>query len=89
MMRLLVALALTVLPILLGVVVFLLCRYHETSGEKATEPLTLQCGRCGKTVYTSRTGQQIRAFTATVYCVSCASRKELKKIYRKHNEEQL
>ena len=78
--RLIIALALTIIPILLGAVTYVIVKYHDTGSERASDPLTLQCGRCGKTVYISRTGTKNKPFTAEVRCVSCASRRELKKI---------
>lgn len=78
--RLIIAMALTIIPILLGVVTYVIVKYHDTGSDRASDPLKLQCGRCGKVVYTSRTGNTIRPFTASVQCVTCATRKELKKI---------
>lgn len=77
MPQIITAALLVVFCAILGIISFIGTRYLFRGNERATEPLTLKCGRCGKVVYTSRTGNTIRPFTSSV---QCATRKELKKI---------
>jgi formylmethanofuran dehydrogenase subunit E len=60
---------------------FFLLHSTQDMREKATLPLILQCQKCGKVVYESRTGSIKEPFTAVVICVPCASKKKFIQTY--------
>ena len=83
MFRVITTLGITLFTIALGAGSYFVARYYFELSEKASEPLTLHCTHCGMVVYTSRTGNRIRPFTASVQCTDCAPKRELKNIRRR------